>query len=135
MHTVERYAASRLRHAATSQDDFGALGLPELAALSEDSSFIDAVEALILTVTSGSLRAAIGSDAVEAASLAPIAPLIEVTAQTPGTIGEIRVSGLGNRTASAIYGLPEPFGRGRAPHLHAEGLGAAGPASIAMIPI
>lgn len=108
VHSVRRYAESRARRNAGRTAGFERLGIPELAALPADSSFLDALESLIAAIAHGSLRDATlpGRDAHSPDATA--SPMIEVLAETPGTVAEIRVASDG-RTASVIYALPDPL--------------------------
>ena len=108
--SVERYAATCARRSEAG-GGFEALGIAELAALTERSSFVDGLEALFAAVASGSLRAALGLQRQDAVlPLIEVAPLITVMATTPATIGEIRLGGVRRKTAAVLYALPEPDG-------------------------
>lgn len=114
VHSVRRYAESRARPAAAGQGaGFERLGIPELAALPADSSFLDALERLIAATAHGSLRDAMRGDRVDEGADVPAIPIIEILAETSGTIAEIRVADAG-RTASVIYTLPDPPASARA---------------------
>lgn len=108
-HSVERYAATKPRQKLGEGGGFDALGIPELSALTEANSFLDALAALIAAVASGSLRDALALPKADAnRSLLEVAPLITVMATTPATIGEIRLGGVRRRTAAVLYALPDP---------------------------
>lgn len=114
VHSVERYAATCARRSEVG-GGFANLGIAELAALTERSSFVDGLEALFAAVASGSLRAALGLPRQDADRLLiEVAPLISVMATTPATIGEIRLGGVKRKTAAELYALPEPDGDGSA---------------------
>lgn len=109
--TVRRYLQARPHPARTGKALYGALGLSELDALPATHSFVDALEAIIASAVSGDL-AQIMSDrgARSRTRAAAAAPILEVAALTPGTVGDIRVAGLPNQaTAAARYVLPSPF--------------------------
>lgn len=79
--------------------------------LTEASSFLDGLEALIASVASGSLREALALPKADAERrLLEVAPLITVMATTPATIGEIRLGGVRRKTAAVLYTLPAPTG-------------------------
>lgn len=107
VHSVQRYAESRARQDAGQAGGFARSGIPELATLPADCSFLDALEHLIAAAAHGSLRGAMQPDRLEPAADAAAVPSIEILAETPGTIAEIRVVGDG-RTASVIFTLPGP---------------------------
>lgn len=111
VHSVERYAATRPRQRFGEGGGFEALHIPELSALTGESSFLDALEALITAVASGSLREALALPKADAnRPLLDVAPLITVMATTPATIGEIRLGGIRRKTAAVLYALPGPVG-------------------------
>lgn len=107
--SVERYAATKPRQKLGDGGGFEALQIPELSALTGESSFLDALEALIASVASGSLRDALALPKADAERpLLDVAPLITVMATTPATIGEIRLGGVRRKTAAVLYALPVP---------------------------
>lgn len=115
---VRRYAATRQLGGGKSA--YRKTGIAELAALSKDHSFIDALEALIGSAMSGSLSELMTSEAKKVRGRkADGAPIIDVAALTPGTVGDIRLAGLpSGETASVRYALPSPWDgkpRGYAP--------------------
>jgi hypothetical protein len=95
VHSVKRYAKTRCLKRSSGEEGYKRSGIKELSQLPTTHSFIDALEALLLAAGKGSLP----KDAV-----------IEVAALTPGTIGDIRIAGLGNRpTVHMRYGEPSPW--------------------------
>lgn len=84
--TVRRYSNTHPHAPRSSAGLYGKLGIAELAALPRRHSFIDALEALIVAASAGSLAR----------------KLIEVAALNPGTSGDIRLAGTG-RAASIHY--------------------------------
>ena len=105
--SVERYAATVPQQKFGDGGGFDALGIRELTALKPNSSFLDALEALIAAVGSGSLREALALPKTDAKRpLLDVAPLITVMATTPATIGEIRLGGVRRKTAAVLYALP-----------------------------
>lgn len=109
--SVERYAATKPRQKLGDHGGFEVLDIPELSALTEASSFLDGLEALIAAVASGSLREALALPKADAnRPLLDVAPLITVMATTPATIGEIRLGGVRRKTAAVLYTLPGPTG-------------------------
>jgi hypothetical protein len=97
---VERYAQTRVDRARSSDKLYGALDLDDLAALPARHSFVDALTALIASVSTGSLAKLI------AASKDDWVPHIEVFAFTRAVRGRIRIAGLPNgMTASVEYAL------------------------------
>ena len=107
--SVERYGATKPRQALDDGGGFASLSIPELTALTAQSSFLDALEALIASIASGSLREALALPKADAdLPLLEVAPLISVMATTPATIGEIRLGGVRRKTAAVLYALPGP---------------------------
>jgi hypothetical protein len=95
VHSVKRYGKTRCLRRSSGTDGYKRSGIKELSQLPVDHSFVDALEALILAAG----RGAVPKDAV-----------IEVAALSPGTIGDIRIAGLANRsTVHGRYALPSPW--------------------------
>jgi hypothetical protein len=92
---------------------FRAIGVEELAVLPQNHSFVDALEALLQSAATGSLRAWLTQQAKNARGRKlDVAPLIEVTLHTPGTVGDIRIAGLNSGSTAAVrYTLPDPWDR------------------------
>src|SRR5262245_2713259 len=82
VHTVKRYAKTRCVKKSSGADGFKRSGIKELMELKDDHSFLDALEALIMAAGNASV---------------PNDALIEVAALSPGTIGDIRIAGLGSK--------------------------------------
>jgi hypothetical protein len=117
VHSVERYTATQPAPDTSSKKLFAGAGVPELAALSPSHSFVDALEALLISATTGWLSDRIGNAAASAQRRTAIAlPSIEIAASTPGTLGDIRIAGLGRHGPTSVrYRLPDPFAFGRSP--------------------
>lgn len=95
VHTVKRYAKTRCVKESSGADGFKRCGIKVLTELGDDHSFLDALEALIIAAGNASV---------------PKDALIEVAALTPGTIGDIRIAGLGSRpTCHMRYAEPSPW--------------------------
>ena len=95
VHSVERYRQSRCLPRKSSSDGFKACQIKGLAQLPKSHSFLDALEALITAAARGHL---------------PKSAVIEVAALTPGTIGDIRISGLASKaTVHMRYAEPSPW--------------------------
>ena len=114
--TVERYGEAQPDPSTSSERLFRDLGLSELTALPANHNFIDAVEALIVSASTGSLSMHLAEEAKQArGQKLAVAPMIEVAAHTPGTLGSIRVAGIktGRKvtTAEVRYALPGPWSR------------------------
>jgi hypothetical protein len=106
---VARYAETRPHRDTSSDDLFAATGIAELVALPARHSFIDALEAVIVSATTGTLLAAARAVSDERRTTT-LMPLIEITALTPGTVGDVRIAGLGNgNTAEVRYAGPTPW--------------------------
>lgn len=106
---VERYRLTRCV-GAPGERPYAASALADLQAL-RDHSFIEGLEALIVSSTSGAvatLVAKVGTDK---------APRVEVFALTNATSGRIRLSGLPNRRTIAV----DYVGRGNRPAAQAAG--------------
>lgn len=115
--TVQRYSDTRPQAEQSSDDLFGQSGVSELAALPVDHSFVAALEALIASAVSGSLAAWIEAETKgTGAATIDVAPIIEIAATTPGTLGDIRIAGVRpGRTAQVRYVLPSPWDGARQP--------------------
>lgn len=112
--SVRRYAATRADVSRSSEGLFRSCFLGELAELPDDHSFVDALEALIRSVTKGSLAERLervaGVDTVR-----PL-PSIEIAALTPGTMADLRITGAGRQGSRHVrYTLPDPFAAGSNP--------------------
>lgn len=106
---LERYLVTQPSRTVSTGMEFGSLGIPALAALTAESSFVDAVTALIESVADGSLRGALKLPRADAdRPLVEVAPFLEVRASTPATIGEIQVRGVRSKAAAILYVLPQP---------------------------
>lgn len=93
--SIKRYQKTRPVRSASGADGFKKCGIKELARLPGRHSFLDALEALIIAAGNASV---------------PKDALIEVAALTPGTIGDIRIAGLGSRPACHVrYAEPSPW--------------------------
>jgi hypothetical protein len=93
--SIKRYQKTRPVRATSGPGGFKKCGIQELVRLPAHHSFLDALEALLSAAANGSLS----KDA-----------LIEVAALTPGTIGDIRIAGLGSKpTVHVRYGEPSPW--------------------------
>lgn len=100
--TVRRYGGARVDRKASSATQFGNVGIEELAVLSREHSFLDALEALVGAVANGSLS--------PSKSGLPVPDVIDIGAQTPGTVGNIRIAGtVTGATASVRYARPSPW--------------------------
>lgn len=111
VHSVKRYGKTRPHRHTSSADGYKRSGIKELAQLPAEHSFIDALEALIAAAASGTLATAIHAARPEAqGQKIPVPALIEVAALTPGTIGDIRIAGLGERLSVNVrYAQPTPW--------------------------
>lgn len=111
VHSVRRYAATTPQAPASSPKLYHGLGIDELSHLPADHSFIDALEALTTSAAVGSLSKldATGRSHAKGKIVHPM-PHIEVAALTPGTLGDIRISGAGKGVSRSVrYGLPDPW--------------------------
>lgn len=99
---VIRYDATRPQQPGTGAALYQKTGITELKALPREHSFVDAVEALITSAATGSI-----------AETPDAAPLIDIAALSPGTIGDIRIAGLPSGvTVNVRYLTPaEPTGK------------------------
>jgi len=115
--TIRRYVTTRPQRQESNSPLPRDIGIPELASLSPDHSFIDAVEALISAAATGSLATAPHpSDGPAGDDPATCLPLIEVAAIMPGTMGEIRLAGLPHgATINLRYALPSPWDGEKSP--------------------
>jgi hypothetical protein len=103
---VERYTRTRVDEARSSDKLFGAVDLDDLAALPAKHGFVDALTAVIASVSSGSLAKLI------AASKEDWVPHIEVVAFTRAIRGRIRIAGLPNGLTASVEYVPLPAGGG-----------------------
>jgi hypothetical protein len=115
--TVRRYGETRPQRRSSSKKLFAQMGLKELSALPADHTFIDGVEALIASAATGSLRAWLEAEAKAIPSRTrDVAPLIEIAALTPGTVGDIRIAGMSaGVTANVHYTIPSPWDASKRP--------------------
>lgn len=97
---VERYARTRVDKARSSDKLFMSAQLDDLSSLSVGHSFIDALAALIDSVSSGALAALIAKADED------WLPSIEVFAFTRATRGRIRIAGLPNRLTASVEYMP-----------------------------
>jgi hypothetical protein len=110
--TVERYAETRPQRATSSDMLYSAIGLKDLTALAASHSFVDGLEALIASAANGSLAGWLANQATGTrARKIEVAPRIEVSALSPGTLGNIRISGINSMTADVRYALPDPWAK------------------------
>lgn len=98
--TVRRYANTQLDSERSSIGGYASLKLAELTALPRDHSFLDALEALIVSTAKGGLR----SYMEETGQV----PQLEIGVLNPRTAGDIRVAALRGKTASCRYAPPHP---------------------------
>lgn len=95
VHSVHRYGKTRPVRRTSWADGYKRSGIKPLAQLPADHSFVDALEALITAAAFG---------------LLPKEAVIEVAALSPGTIGDLRISGLGEKpTVHMRYADPSPW--------------------------
>lgn len=93
--SVRRYSMTRPVHRSSGTDGYKRSGIKPLAQLPANHSFIDALEALLTAAATG---------------LLPTEAIIEVAALSPGTIGDLRISGLGEKpTVHMRYAQPSPW--------------------------
>lgn len=111
--SVRRYSDTRPYAAQSSAGLFSRTGIDELAKLPAGHSFIDALEALLVAASSGSMATALGARARKLKTdRMSVAPQIKVAVLTPGTSAEIRIAGLRKGvTASVTYMHPSPWDR------------------------
>jgi hypothetical protein len=93
---VERYAQTRIDKTRSSDKLFGAAKISDLAALPAHHSFVEGLEALIASASTGSLAELI------ARAKDGWIPHIEIFAFTLATRGRIRVAGLPNSLTSSV---------------------------------
>jgi hypothetical protein len=110
---VKRYAGSCPYAPRSSERLFRQTGIAELADLPADHSFVDALEALLVAASTGSLAKSLAERARKLKTdKMSLAPLIKVAVLTPGTSAEIRIAGLRKGvTASVTYMQPSPWDR------------------------
>jgi hypothetical protein len=111
--SVRRYSDTRPYAARSSVSLFARVGIDELALLPRDHSFVDALEALLVAASTGSLARSLAKEASRLKiDKAGVLPLIEVAALTPGTSADIRIAGVRRgATASVNYAPPSPWDR------------------------
>ena len=93
---VERYAQTGVDKSLSSEGQFSATGLDDLAALPIRHSFVDALAAIMTSATAGSL-ATLESEAGQR-----VQPSIEIFAFTRATRGRIRITGLPNGLTAGV---------------------------------
>jgi hypothetical protein len=110
--TVERYREARPQRATSTPELYANAGIASLAALPASHNFIDAVTALIEAAATDTLAHSV----ISSKRQRPLVPLVEVSAMTPATFGEIRIAGTSNGLVThVVYTLPGPWEkRGRA---------------------
>lgn len=115
---VRRYGKARPQRQSSTKKLFKEIGIKELAALPSDHSFIDALEVLIQSAATGSLAQWLAAEAKGTRGRPiDVAPLIEVAALTPGTVGDIRIAGVkSGLTGSVRYTVPSPWDRRHTKH-------------------
>jgi hypothetical protein len=87
--TVRRYNATRVNH-ASMVGVFAKIGIDELAALPSGHSFVDALEALFIAASTGSLEKKLADRASKAGTdKLDVAPAMVVEALAPGTQARI----------------------------------------------
>lgn len=104
---VSRYAQTRVDQARSSDGLFSTSTLTDLASLRASHSFVDGLEAVIRSASTGSLRERLSEPSE------PGTPTIEVYAFTRATYGRIRISGLPNGHTANVEYLPIPLPRTR----------------------
>ena len=111
--SVRRYSDTRPNAAGSNVALFARIGIEELAALPREHSFVDALEALMIAASTGSLAKSLAARAAKlGADKHSVAPLIEVAALTPGTSADIRIAGVRRgATASVNYAQLRPWDR------------------------
>ena len=111
VHSLTRYRKTRALQAASSDALYDGLGVPELTALPASHSFVDAIEALIASSAQGSLAKLMQLDKPRRKDRAEaLTPRMEIAALTPGTIGDVRISGTGKNVSRSVrYALPGPL--------------------------
>jgi hypothetical protein len=102
---VRRYRETRFHKSASRGYDDSTIAA--LRNLPPDHSFVDAIEALVAAAAAdGSLQAAMYDSMVEfEGKKIGDPPIIEITVQTPGQLGDISIGGGGH----GRYVLPDPF--------------------------
>lgn len=103
---VKRYAET-IVHDDASTGSVRDIGVPEITALAHEHTFIDLIEALIAAAAAGTLHAALGRyyddpRGILARQKLP-GPEFELSAETPNTVGRLRV--FGDRRCELVYGL------------------------------
>jgi hypothetical protein len=99
--TVRRYWEASFRKDGSGYDESTITALRDLP---HDHSFVDAVEALFAAAADGSLERAMYNSIGEFG----FPPLIEITVQTPGELGDISIRG-GDTSGHGRYCLPGPL--------------------------
>lgn len=112
--TITRYATTRPHGPSSTPTGYGKSGIAELSRLPALHSFVDALEALIVSVAGGTLAEALSRDAKKhKTDRHAVAPLIDIAALSPGTVGDIRLAGLpGGLTVTMRYAPPIESKRG-----------------------
>jgi len=99
---AQRYLKTEADKARSSEGLFAQTGFEDLASLPAQHSFVDALEALIISASVGAMAKLI------AESNDGWTPRIEVFAFTRATYGRIRISGLPNGMTANVEYLPSP---------------------------
>lgn len=117
VHSVRRYEATQANASRSSTRLFTGCGIKELERLPKTHSFVDAVEALVTALTTGTLVPLISDDRRDpAAAPSSAVASIEIGALSPGTLAEIRIAGVPRRSVCSVsYLLPDPFTGNRTP--------------------
>jgi hypothetical protein len=115
--TVQRYRETRFHKTFGGYD--GSI-VTALRNLPPDHSFVDAIEALVAAAADGSLeRAMYDSIAEREGEKIGYPPIIEITVQTPGELGDISIRG-GDATGHGRYVRPGPLDHYQKSHLTPE---------------
>jgi len=111
--SVERYSDTRPYAPRSSERLFTQTGIDELAVLPAGHSFVDALEALFVAASTGSLAKWLTARAAKLKTdKISVAPAIKVAALNPGTSAEIRIAGLRKGIAASVtYMRPSPWDR------------------------
>jgi hypothetical protein len=112
--TVRRYKETRFHKSASG--GYGDSTIAALRNLPPDHSFVDAIETLVAAAADGSLAIAM-YDSIDEFEGEKIgwAPIIEITVQTPGQLGDISIRG-GGASGHGRYGLPNPYDQHQSLH-------------------
>ena len=112
--TVRRYKETRFHKSASG--GYGDSTIAALRNLPPDHSFVDAIETLVAAAADGSLAIAM-YDSIDEFEGEKIgwAPIIEITVQTPGQLGDISIRG-GGASGHGRYALPNPYDQHQSLH-------------------